>query len=315
MSSSKLLNNTAFLILFFVFLIACISMVAAHQPRLELGSNTSLGTPIIIENPEISQAFYGELNGQPDFYKITSDAPFKFYINLLVPASPGISPDFISAQLLDASGNVLLTIDGKNSTWEPYFEEFGGDYYLKGPEARANLTAGTYYIKIYNSNNQGKYTIAVGEIESFPIDESLKALVTIPILKEQFFGKQVSLLFFQFIGIILALGSIMVLFFLLIKSRNSEELTKLTAKISRMLKPVLWLGIVITLIVWLYVIIKNPLNIEGIMNSILLIIIIILSWNIENKLIKLEYGEIPLMRSVILIVLWWIFVYLAIAII
>jgi len=78
---------------------------------------------------------------------------------------------------------------------------------------------------------------------------------------------------------------------------------------------VLWLGIIITLIVWLYVMIKNPFNIEGIMNSILLIIIIILSWNIENKLTKLEYGKIPLIRSLIWVVLWWIFVYLAITII
>jgi hypothetical protein len=209
----------------------------------------------------------------------------------------------------------LLTLDGTNSTWEPYFEEFGGDYYLKGPEARANLTAGTYYIKIYNSNNQGKYSIAVGEIESFPVDESLKALVAIPILKEQFFGKHVSTLFFQFIGIILALGSIMVLFFMLIKSRKSEELTKLTTQLSGILKSVMWLGIVITLIVWLYVMFKNPFNIEGIMNTILLIIIIILSWNVSSKLSKLEYGKIPLFRSIVWIALWWIFVYLAIAII
>jgi hypothetical protein len=306
---------TGLLLVVFIILMASISLVAAHQPRLVMGTNTSLGNPIIIENPEVSQAFYGQLNGQPDFYKITSDAPFKFYIGLLVPTSPGISPDFISAQLLDSSGNIILTVDGENSTWEPYFEEFGGDYYLKGPEARANLTAGTYYIKIYNTNNQGKYSVAVGEIESFPIDESLKALITIPLLKEQFFEKQVSTLFFQFIGIILALGSIMVLFFMLLRARRSEELTRLTAEVSGVLKPVMWLGIIITMIVWLYVMFKNPFNIEGIVNTILLVIIIILSWNMSNKLSKLEYGKIPLIRSIVCIIMWWIFVYLAMAII
>jgi len=315
MFNGKNSNFSVIFLVFFVLLLTTISIATAHQPRLETAINTSLESPIVIKNPEISQAFYGELKGQPDYYKITSDKPFKFYINLLVPASPGIPPEFISAQLLDSSGNALLTIDGKNSTWQPYFEEFGGDYYLKGPEARADLTAGTYYIKIYNNDNQGKYSIAVGEIESFPLDESLAALVTIPLLKEQFFGKPVSTLFFQFLGIILALGTIMVLFTMLIRSRKSEELTKLTAQVSGVLKPMMWLGIIITLIVWLYVMFKNPYNIEGIVNTILLIIAIILSWNLSNQISKLEYGKIPLIRSILCVVIWWVFVYLAIVVI
>ncbi len=314
MSFQEIFKKTGFTLIL-IFILVTVSVITAHQPRLETGVNVSLKNPIVIENPEVSQAFYGDLQGQPDYYKISSDEPFKFYLNLLVPASPGIPPDFISAELLDSSGNVLITIDGQNSTWEPYFEEFGGDYYLKGPETRANLTAGTYYIKIYNSKNQGKYSIAVGEIESFPIDESLAALVTIPLLKEQFFGKPVTLLFFEFMGIILALGSIMVLFVLLLKSRKSEEITELTAKISSMLKPIIWIGIVINLIVWLYVIYRDPLNIMGIVNSILLILIIVLSWYMGNKLAKLEYMKIPLIKSIIWIILWWIYVYLAIVVI
>lgn len=314
MSFQEIFKKTG-LTLILIFILVAVSVITAHQPRLETGVNVSLKDPIVIENPEVSQAFYGDLTGEPDYYKISSDEPFKFYLNLLVPASPGIPPDFISAELLDSSGNVLITINGQNSTWEPYFEEFGGDYYLKGPETRANLTAGTYYIKIYNSKNQGKYSIAVGEIESFPIDESLAALVTIPLLKEQFFGKPVTLLFFEFMGIILALGSIMVLFVLLLKSRKSEEITELTAKISSMLKPIIWIGIVINLIVWLYVMYRDPLNIMGIVNSILLILIIVLSWYMGNKLAKLEYMKIPLIKSIIWIILWWIYVYLAIVVI
>lgn len=315
MSNQKKSDYTGLLVIMFIFLIFSLAVAAAHQPRLDTGANISIENPIIVDEPEISQAFYGELQGQPNFYKITSDKPFKFYLNLLVPASPGIPPDYISADVLDANGNVLLTVNGTNSTWESYFEEFGGDYYLKGPEIRADLTAGTYYIKVYNGKNEGKYSIAVGEIESFPIDETLAALVTIPLLKEQFFGKPVSTLFFLFVGIILALGTIMVKFSMLIRSRKSEEISKLTVQVAGALKPVMWLGIVITLIVWLYVMIKNPFNIEGIVNTILLIIAIILSWNISKKLANLEYGKTPLVIPIICVILWWIFVYLAIAII
>jgi hypothetical protein len=77
------------IILFIIFLSIC--AVSAHQPRLELGVNSSMSNPIIVQNPEISQSFYGNLNGQPDYYKITSDKPFNLFVNILVPQSPGIA--------------------------------------------------------------------------------------------------------------------------------------------------------------------------------------------------------------------------------
>ena len=307
--------NLGLIAVIFVLLVASISVACAHQPRLVIGDNASNDNPIVIQNPEVSQAFYGELQGQPNYYQIKSDNQFKFYLNLLVPASPGIPPDFISAQVLDSSGNVILTLDGTNSTWKSYFEEFGGDYYLKGPETRADLPAGTYYIKIFNTDNQGKYNIAIGEEESFPIDETMKALVTIPLLKEQFFGKPVTTLFFEFLGIIIAFGSTLILFSLLLMSRKSKEITQLTVKLSSMLKPVIWLGITITTIVWLYVMYKNPLNIDGIVNTVLLVVLIIFNWYVGSKLAKAEFGKLPIISMTVFIILWLIYTYLAIALI
>ncbi len=304
--------------IFFVTLLVLffsISAVAAHQPRLETGTNISMSNPIIVQNPEISQAFYGTLHGSPDYYKISSDVPFKFYLNLLVPQSPGVEGDFISAQLLDVNGNVLLTLNGTNSTWTPYFEEFGGDYYLKGPEVTEQLPAGTYFVKVFNAENQGKYNIAIGDIESFPVDESLKALVTIPLLKEQFFGKPVTKLFLEFFGLVLALGLIMVLYVMLLKARKSEEITQLTVKVNGILKPVIWLGILITGIVWFYVMYKDPLNLVGIVNSLLFIILVVLSWYTGKKIVNIKLNKLPIFSMTILVVLWWLFVYVAIAII
>ena len=207
-------------------LILSIGAVSAHQPRLELGVNSSITNPIIIQNPEISQAWYGNLNGQPDYYKITSTKPFELFVNILVPQSPGISSDFVSAQITDSSGNTITTLGGNQSTWTPIFEEFGGDYYLKGPTFDQNVSAGTYYIKVFNQNNTGKYSLATGAIEAFPPYESLKALINIPILKEQIFGKPVTILFFEFLGIIMALGTIMVLAVMTIMARKSRELAE-----------------------------------------------------------------------------------------
>ena len=46
------------------------------------------------------------------------------------------------------------------------FEEFGGDYYLQGPTFDQNVSAGTYYIKVFNENNTGKYSLATGSYRS-----------------------------------------------------------------------------------------------------------------------------------------------------
>lgn len=303
-----------FLILFFVLFLS-ISIAAAHQPRVDVGTNTTVSNPIIIQNPEISQAFYGNLKGSPDFYQITSDKPFLLYLNLLVPTSPGLGGSLPSAQVTDSSGNVIMTLNGTNSTWTPYFEEFGGDYYLKGPETAKNVSAGTYIIKIFNANNQGKYSMAVGKIEAFPADESIKAIINLPILKEQFFGKPVTTLFLEFFGIILALGTIMVLFVMTIMSRKSQEITDITAKAGGALRPLMWLGIAITAIVWIYVMYQNPLNIIGIVNSLVLVISIILSAVVSSKISKMEFGKIPIISTTLLVLFWWLFVYWAITVI
>jgi hypothetical protein len=301
------------ILLFILFLSIC--AVSAHQPRLEVGVNSSMSNPIVVKNPEISQAFYGKLNGQPDYYQITSDKPFNLFVNVLVPQSPGISSDFVSALITDSSGKTIALLGGNNSEWTSMFEEFGGDYYLQGPEFNQNVSAGTYYVKVFNANNTGKYSIAIGNIEAFPPDESIKSIINIPILKEQIFGKPITTLFFEFVGIVLALGTIMVLFAMLIMSRKSKEITQITIKAAGALKPMLWLGIAITAIVWIYVMSKDLLNIVGLVNSLVLVIAIILSWFVSSKISKMELGKIPIISGTILVLVWWLFVYWAIAVI
>ncbi len=166
------LGVKSIILLFVLFLSIC--AVSAHQPRLEVGVNSSLSNPIVVQNPEISQAFYGNLKGQPDYYKITSNKTFELFVNILVPQSPGISNDFMSAQVTDSSGKTLALLGGNNSDWSPMFEEFGGDYYLQGPTFDQNVSAGTYYIKVFNANNNGKYSLAIGNMKHFHLMNQLK---------------------------------------------------------------------------------------------------------------------------------------------
>jgi len=304
------------ILLFILFLSIC--AVSAHQPRLEVGVNSSMTNPIVVQNPEISQAFYGSLKGQPDYYKITSNKTFELFVNILVPQSPGISSDFVFANITDSSGKTITMLGGNQSSWTPMFEEFGGDYYLQGPTFDQNVSAGTYYVKVFNQNNTGKYSLAIGSIESFPPDESLKSLISIPLLKEQIFGKPVTTLFFEFVGIILALGTIMVLFVMTFMARKSKELAETIVKFGSAVKwfrPMMWLGIAITAIVWIYVMSKDLLNIVGLVNSLVLVIAIVLSWYVGSKISKMEFGKIPIISTTILVLVWWLFVYWAIAVI
>ena len=103
-----------------IVLFLSISMVFAHQPRLA-SDNSTITNPIVVKNPEISQAFYGQLNGNPAYYKIKSNKQFQLYANILVPDIPGASSQLMSMQITDSSGKTIGLLDAKNSTWTSIF--------------------------------------------------------------------------------------------------------------------------------------------------------------------------------------------------
>ncbi|HBB04294.1 TPA: hypothetical protein DCZ39_05385 [Patescibacteria group bacterium] len=75
-----------------VFFLSCIGFTFAHQPRLVF--TQPIGETIQVQDPEISQAFYGILSGQEDIYQIVSDTGFLLYVNILVPELSGSRTDF-----------------------------------------------------------------------------------------------------------------------------------------------------------------------------------------------------------------------------
>ena len=172
-------------------LFALIQTAQAHQPRIVEDEITE------VKNPEISQAFYGELDGRPELYRITMDREFELYLGILVPDIENIDKDVGFTVYKD--GEILWNFDGLEHEWIYFWEEFAGDGYFDGPELRSNekpeypkgimVDGGTYEIKVYSPDNIGKYVLAVGTIESFPLDETINAIKTIPKLKSDFFGK------------------------------------------------------------------------------------------------------------------------------
>jgi hypothetical protein len=183
--------------LFFIITCLFLPTVFAHQPRL-VGNETQ----VIVDQPEISKAYYGRLSGKPVTYQIESTEPFRLYVNILVPDMEGIDKD-VSVKILK-QGEVISILDGSQYVWKQFHEPFAGDNYYKGPEFANEQDAGAYDIEVYSPDNQGKYALAVGDREAFPLGELIRTYAVLPRLKSEFFGKSPFSAYFNIMGIFLA---------------------------------------------------------------------------------------------------------------
>lgn len=170
-----------------VFLLALFlapALASAHQPRITESRMTQ------VPDPEISKAYYGKLTGEPDVYVIEASEPFDLYVNVLVPDIEGQKKDVSAVVIKDGNTEApLAVLEGINFEWKQFYEPFGADSYWMGPEYKARSEAGTYEIRMWSSNNDSKYSLAIGEIEAFDAKETLNALTIIPELKKNFFDE------------------------------------------------------------------------------------------------------------------------------
>jgi len=207
------------------------TVALAHQPRLVEGDFT------LIENPEVSQAFYGELKGEPDYYQIQAEILIKLYVGILVPDVENIGKD-VSVEV-SKDDEFYYLLDGVNFEWQAFYEEFAGDDYFEGPELSAGgedglpqgveAEAGKYTLKVFSPDNQGKYVLVVGEKEEFPLNEMLNTLVSLPRLKK-FFDKSpwqalTAPIVFRFLvlPLISLVALILVIFFLVRRKRKNNN--------------------------------------------------------------------------------------------
>lgn len=188
-----------------LFAVMMLNGVVAHQPRV--GFEGILENPIQVEKPEISKAYYGELEGNPEYYEINSDDDFLLYLNILAPDIQGARKDFIVEVL--QNDKIIFILDDAN--WGEFYEPFGGDNYLMGPELEEQVASGTYIIKVSNPDNVGKYSLAVGKIESFPPIEIIKTIFALPKLKKDFFNKSPLTAYFNYSGLFLLILLILII--------------------------------------------------------------------------------------------------------
>lgn len=155
--------------------------VSAHQPQV-----VNEASSITVTQPEISKAYYAQLTGQPAHYRFTVDTEFALYVNVLIPDIPGVTEDYTVT--INRDGNVVATLSPGTEPWKAFDEPFGHDVYRMGPEYRATGPAGQYDIVVTSPDNQGKYVLAIGEAESFPLSEIVRTMKELVGVK-RYFGK------------------------------------------------------------------------------------------------------------------------------
>ena len=175
------------IIFLFIFLSTSLN---AHQPKL-INYSPSIDNPHEVIYPEISKAYYSNLKGEPHYYVIISEQDFLFYTSIL---SPKISENYkpFSLEVLDNKQNIIYKADGSKFNWTPWYEPYARDWYWKGPEIGVSkgkefqssftVNSGTYYIKVFNEDNYGSYSLAVGEAEFFGSNLWEKILTWAPII-------------------------------------------------------------------------------------------------------------------------------------
>lgn len=253
------LSRISIIILFLLIAIFALG----HQPRIVRTAKVE------ISDPEVSQAFYGELKDFSEEFLIKSDKDFKLYVGILVPDIPNVKKD-ISAEIFQIKeGNleIIANLDGKIFQWTPFFEKYGKDSYLWGPEFKAfdsikgkelkgeDVPAGDYLIRVFSDSNTGKYVLVTGFIEKFPLNEIIRTIFIYPGLKAKFFNDSLASMFFSayvwlYLGLIYLLGFLFGLTYRFILRKISKKRVRKAHKNIGKFDRIFRLTIAIALFLW-----------------------------------------------------------------
>jgi catechol 2,3-dioxygenase-like lactoylglutathione lyase family enzyme len=156
--------------------------VYAHQPYLVNDTGVTR-----VDKPEVSKAFYARLLGEPAVYEIVSPDSFALYVNILVPDEVGIPTDL--SVTVTRGPDTIAVLEGPAYKWTKFYESFGGDSYLMGPELRLRAGPGTHIATVSRPGDEGRYVLAVGEREEFSLGDMVRTIGLMPRLKRDFFHK------------------------------------------------------------------------------------------------------------------------------
>ena len=175
-----------------VFLFFNADTAFAHQLIFSDGKNTSLENSLYIPDSQISWAMYGELENNVLFYKFEANQKEPLYVSLVIPMLEGLENFSPSLAIITQHQNIgtLSSHTGEKNTSVPFalpdgyqaivfdydskttanvfYEPFTQVNYWERQEVRIDsINPGTYYLAVFDTSENGKFALAVGEIEDF----------------------------------------------------------------------------------------------------------------------------------------------------
>ena len=190
-----------------MLLTSSFQMADGHKPLKVIGSNNDFLTATDIPNHKISWGIYEELSGSNDvhYYKFAANEGERLYAQISIPKLEKFST-FVPSMALVGSSLTAGDVEGEYSVREyahdvgdlpfaispgmraivvnydgpipssEFYEPFTQTLYWERQEIVINSlpSVGTYYLVVFDRSlvqDEGKYTLAVGEIEDFsPLD-------------------------------------------------------------------------------------------------------------------------------------------------
>jgi hypothetical protein len=163
--------------------------IQAHSPTMA-GDNESLATATVINDPTKSWAVYAELHegGEAQYYKfdisagqtiyaqlfISTDSAYGNFTPSLVLMGPGVQTNgTVPGYVEQPNGSTALIIQGVQPPAATY-EPFTPSSFIQLAEVRmAAPNSSTYYVAVFEPSRGGHYGLAIGERESFTLEEWL----------------------------------------------------------------------------------------------------------------------------------------------
>lgn len=175
------------LALFCLASIFCVFQALAHAP-LSSGPNESLETATLVPNPSKSWVIYGELHegaeAQYYYFNITKGA--RIFISLLKSTEPseaefvpsfvlmgpnitsqGTAPSYVN--VTSSYGSVVVNgVQPSQAIYEPFSPS---SLYQVAEKDMIAPESGKYYIAVFEPTKGGHYSLAVGYVEEFTLNE------------------------------------------------------------------------------------------------------------------------------------------------
>ncbi len=214
-----------FCFLLFLVLACSVPHSLAHSP-LGSGDNESLDTATVVSDPLKSWAIYAELHegGEAQYFRFDIERGQKIHVMLFKPTDDGLAdflpgfvlmgpglteqgehPDYVQ-EPSDVEHQVFEGTQASKVTYEPFSPSTF--YSLAEADLQAPAT-GTYYVAVYESSRGGRYGLAIGDIESYTLNEWI--LIPISLLSVyQWAGQSLAVVLAPLI-MVLAFGIVLVM--------------------------------------------------------------------------------------------------------